>query len=285
MNPSKLAQGLYAVGTAAYAKYAAEGMVSLGAAGKLMHNAPTHLVYPPGFGDQDWRAEHGDTYETAMRVKRKAEHLLSLKAPKGQKARKVLSKELKYVDTDLDIGPTLTIGKVFDTCHAIPNGITDSERTGRTVVVHAINFRYTLTLPGSGTGGGSDIPLEGDIVRVLLFLDTQCNKAKADTTDIIADVSILSFNNLTNRNRFLVVYDKTHEINYTGLARGSSGKTKQAAISFHTCVYKKMATTISWANAFAGVSHMTSNNYSLLVISDKGVASFASKFRVRFTDF
>ena len=52
-----------------------------------------------------------------------------------------------------------------------------------------------------------------NLVRIIVYLDRQCNGAAAGVTDLLESASYLSFRNLANQSRFKFLYDKTIPIN------------------------------------------------------------------------
>lgn len=190
--------------------------------------------------------------------------------------------ELKFLDSSASVDPVPAIGHIFGSFNKIDDGITESERIGRKAVVKQIGWRYILTLPKAVDTAE---PADGDIVRVILFLDRQCNGAAATVTDILKTADFLSFNNLTNKDRFYILKDTTHDLIYPSIAKGSSGsQTTQATMAQHTCVYKDMDTIIEFSGASGTIGKICCNNYGALVIGQNGLASFSSNYRVRFTD-
>ncbi len=189
--------------------------------------------------------------------------------------------ETKFHDVDLDDAVVAGTGTIVPTVNIIAQGVTESERIGRKCTISQINWRYQCTLPvrdAQMTPGGFDV------VRVIMFLDRQANKATALVTDVLESVNWQSFNNLVNKNRFLILHDKEVELNYEGMASDGAGVVSQAAYALSGSFYKKVNIPIEFNAAAGAMTEITSNNIGVLLISSKGVAGFNSKIRLRFTD-
>ena len=91
--------------------------------------------------------------------------------------------ELKFHDLDVD-DATVAAGATIaqDSCNKIAQGVTEITRVGRKCTIRMINWRFNIFMNAAATTN------TGDVVRVILFLDKQCNGATAVTTDIVATV-------------------------------------------------------------------------------------------------
>ncbi len=199
--------------------------------------------------------------------------------------RKASEQEAKFLDVNVTDAVVGTAGAVqtSGTINVIPQGVTESERVGRKCCIKAINWRYEITLP---EGDAIVTPEQGDVVRQILFLDTQCNGATAAVTDILESAVFQSFNNLANKGRFRILMDRFHQINYKGLGSDNAGVISQAKVIHHYDFFKKCDIPIEYDNsASTGViSTIRTNNLGVLSISAHGVAGMDGKFRLRFTD-
>lgn len=190
------------------------------------------------------------------------------------------SMELKFHDVDLDDAVIAAGANVTASINLIAQGVTESTRVGRKCTIKAINWRYSVTLPSINAGTGT---AEGDTVRVILYLDKQANGATAANTDVLESADYQSFNNLANKGRFKIMHDKTYSLNYAAL--GSDGTTMDAAaVRCDDAFYKKMSIPIEFDSTTGAITEIRSNNFGVLLCSANGVAGFASKFRLRFSD-
>ncbi len=175
--------------------------------------------------------------------------------------------------------PTNPAG-AFASIVGIPSGTGESERIGRKCQVRSINWRYRLSL--SETIAGT--PPE-ETVRVILYLDKQTNGAAASVTDILELNDYQSFNNLSNKSRFRVLMDRTHNLNSTagGPVTASTGDWAGQRLNFS--FFKKCSIPLEFSSTTGNLTEMRSNNLNVLLLSDTGgLTTFTSRMRMRFSD-
>ncbi len=191
--------------------------------------------------------------------------------------------EMKFKDFQLDDAVIASGGTVTATIHTIAEGNGEQERVGRKVTIKKVGWRYKIELPESDAQA---TPAEGDTVRAIMFLDKQCNGATATVTDILETANWQSFNNLANKSRFRILMDRTHDLNYSGIASDGAGVVSQANVVENYSFYKTCNIPIEYDNsATTGViTSIRSNNIGVLMISKSGLASMISKIRTRYSD-
>ncbi len=186
------------------------------------------------------------------------------------------SAELKFHDLDIDdaVIAAATISQV--SCNIIAQGLTESTRVGRKVTVKRILWRYEV----KGFANTND---NGDVVRVILYLDKQTNKATAAVTDILESADYQSFNNLANRGRFRILHDKTFDMQHQAAA--GDGTTNIFMETHQSFFFVKDVSIPIEYNAGAGaITEQTSNNIGVLLLSKNANSAFFSKMRLRFSD-
>ncbi len=189
--------------------------------------------------------------------------------------------ELKFFDVDLDDTPILIAGAITDSINKIAQGVTEVTRVGRKCTVKSINWRFLTWLPEVDAAAD---PLAPDSVRIILYIDKQCNGATAAVTDLLESASWLSFRNLANTARFNVLMDKTVSVNFMGLASDGAGVVSQSQINRHGTFFKKCNIPLEFDATTGAITEIKSNNLGVLLISSNGTANFTSKIRVRFSD-
>ncbi len=190
--------------------------------------------------------------------------------------------ELKFHDLDIDDATVAAGGTIAeDSCNGIPQGVTESTRVGRKCVITNINWRYDVTIPEQDAAA---TPLEGDVVRVILYLDKQCNGATATTTGILESDDYQSFNNLANKSRFRILMDRTHTLNVQALASDGAGVVSSPAFILSDSFFKKCSIPIEFDSTAGAITEVRSNNIGVLLVGQTGTAGFASKMRLRFSD-
>lgn len=189
--------------------------------------------------------------------------------------------ELKFFDLDIndtDVAAGGTIAQV--SCNVIAQGTTESTRIGRKLIIHSIGWRFNISLPAIDQGvAGSDM------VRVILYLDKQCNGATATVTGILETSDFQSFNNLANKSRFITLMDKQYTVKHHGGAYDGTG-TDWAADEINATFFKKVQIPIEYDNSFATgvITTIRTNNIGVLLVGRAGIAGFSSKMRLRFSD-
>ncbi len=191
--------------------------------------------------------------------------------------------ELKFHDVDVDDGTVAAAMNVQLALLTIAEGNGESERVGRKINVKQINWRFEVLLPTTATAADTS-----DVIRVMMVLDKQCNGALPTNTDVVETDDYQSFNNLSNRQRFRVLMDRTYDVNCpAGSGRGSTDTLSygDSVVSdqWHS---QRLNIPIEYDNSFTTgvITTIRSNNLFIIVGGKSGVAGFRSKLRIRFTD-
>ncbi len=185
--------------------------------------------------------------------------------------------ELKFFDLDLDDATVANGGTITDSINKIAQGTTESTRIGRKCTIRSIGWRFEVTLPIDTTVGLADV------VRVIMYLDKQCNGATATVTDILESANFQSFNNLANKSRFRTLMDRTYAINVSAAA--GNGTSNDAADSvIEDSFFKKCNLALEFDATAGAITEIRSNNIGVLLIARTGAAGFSSKIRLRFSD-
>ncbi len=185
--------------------------------------------------------------------------------------------ELKFHDLDINDALVAANGTIAeDSVLTIPQGDGENERDGRKMCVKKIGWRFKMTLQAIDAG----TPQFAETVRVILYLDTQCNGAAATAALILQTDSFQSFNNLEQGKRFKIWMDRTYDLNPHAGGGTDTGQYGLADTFFKTCnlpiTYDSTATT-------GAIATLRDNNIGVLLLGDQGaVVAFESKMRVRF---
>ncbi len=194
------------------------------------------------------------------------------------------SGELKFHDIDIDDAIIAQNGTIQNTgtINIIPQGVTEIQRIGRKCTIKSLNWRYQITLFNQDAVAA---PLVGDTIRVILYLDKQCNGATAAVTGILESDNFQSFRNLANSSRFQVLMDKEHSINYAAAASDNAAVISQPGAVRHYSFYKTCTIPLEFDSTTGALTEIRSNNLGVLILSDQGaVCGFESKMRLRFSD-
>lgn len=189
--------------------------------------------------------------------------------------------ELKFYDYTLDDAVVAAAGTVTASINTIAQGVTEQQRVGRKCIIRKISWRWRSYLPEANDVND---PAQPDIIRIMLFLDKQCNGATAAVTDILETANYLSFNNLANSGRFVILLDKTVSLNYDGMGSTGAGIVAQAEHTVHGSYHKKVNIPLEFDAATGAITEIRSNNLGVLLLSVNGVCGFESRIRLRFSD-
>lgn len=188
--------------------------------------------------------------------------------------------EQKFFDTTFAEATVASAGAITNpSLNLIPQGVTESTRVGRKCVIKKIHFKGELKMPSSATS-----TLTADRLRVIVFIDKQANGAAATVASILETASIDSFRNLAESGRFLILHDKTSDLN-SGSGAGNTaagvlwGETKRTWRLNKTCNLP-----IEFSSTTGVITEIRSNNIGVLAISEAGLATLQYTCRVRFSD-
>lgn len=188
-------------------------------------------------------------------------------------------RELKFHDVTVQDNVVTATAAITDSLIKIAQDTTEKTRIGRKVQLKGMSMRYTLSLPAvdaAATEGGSDI------IRVMVYLDTQCNGSTATTANILESDIFESFNNLANKGRFRVLLDRYHTMNPTSMASDGTGLMSTQSFEIFDSFYKKFDYPIEYDSTAGAITEIKSNNIGLLLITQAGKIGFDGNFRFRF---
>ena len=189
--------------------------------------------------------------------------------------------ELKFFDTDIDDTIVATGGVVFPSINLIPQGVTESQRVGRMCTIQSIHWRYLCDQPRRDAQG---VPALNDAIRVIMFVDKQANGAAAPAAQILDDLVIHGFRNLSNQGRFVFLLDKVIDLHYLTLASDNAGVVSQGDTTDEFTFKYNGPIPIEFNSTAGVIAEVRSNNIGVLLVSRTGTAGFSSKVRVRFSD-
>lgn len=178
--------------------------------------------------------------------------------------------ELKFFDgVNLDNAVSST-GFIVQSINKVPQGTTESNRIGRKIWIRRIECNFTASLPKLQD---TDDIGDGDILRIIIFVDRQTNGAPATVPEILDESSFNSHYNMNNRERFTFLWDKLVVINR--MVSGTDGPNRQSTpkvnkhVSFNRNMYGK-GISVDFDASTGAVSEMRTNNIGMLYISLDG---------------
>lgn len=196
--------------------------------------------------------------------------------------------ESKFHDIDVNDAIITQGANILNggTVNIIPQGVTEVQRLGRKCTITSINWRYTLSLPETS---GVANPSPAEKLRLIFYVDKQCNGATALAADIletaIGATAVNSFRNLANSGRFLILMDKTVAINYAAMAGDSAtvDKVSQAGVLRHGTFYKSCSIPLEFNSTLGVLTETRSNNLGVMVVGQNGTGGLTSSLRLRFS--
>ncbi len=187
--------------------------------------------------------------------------------------------ELKFFDLDVDDTAIAATGTIASSSlNLIAQGTDENERIGRKVTIKSVFIRFEVRLPTQTQGANAS-----DVARIIVYQDKQANGAAATVLGILESANYQSFNNLTNRKRFRTLMDRTYDL--VAAAGGGDGTTEDyGQVIISDTLFKKVNIPIEFNATVGAITELNSNNIGILTISRTGLAAYASKVRIRFTD-
>lgn len=152
-------------------------------------------------------------------------------------------------------------------------GTAAQTRVGRKINMRSIMMRAYFNAAATTTSG---------FVRVMLVYDRQANGTAPTAADILAQGGtpfITSINNLDNRERFLVIHDKTRYL--------SAGSAVSDTNAIYYKKYKRLALETTYNSGSSGtVGDINTGAMYLVVFTSCGIANVNARIttRIRFSD-
>ncbi len=188
--------------------------------------------------------------------------------------------ELKFLDKDSDSTTISASGEVTTSLNIIAQGTTESERIGRNIFIRKIQLNILMDL--AAAADQADIP-NGDILRIMLFVDTQTNGANAAVLDLLETATFNSYRNLANSHRFVVLMDQCWPMNR--IVAGTDGASTVSTPLITKNLIKKFFSVnipIEFDSTAGAITEMRSNNVAMLYITRNALVNVQVHSRVRF---
>ena len=180
--------------------------------------------------------------------------------------------ELKVIDTDLSaITGFDTTGSVT-LLNGIAQGTDYNTRIGRKFTMKTLYCRMSLQ-PGATAANIA-------LARFIVVYDRQSNGAAPLITDVLTAINDSSLNNLTNRDRFVIITDKVYKVGLSTSMESGRQVWKK---------YLKCNLEVTNGGTGATIASIQTGSLYLLTMGDKAAGTTAPKvlngtYRIRFTD-
>jgi len=170
--------------------------------------------------------------------------------------------EGKVLDTALSSTVVASTGTVmYSSVVLIPEGSGDGERVGRAVRVQRGMFRGVIYRPEY-------------CMRLIFFVDKQCNGAAVSVTDVLETASVHSFMNMSNADRFDVLYDEYHY----GEGNAYTGYYEPVDVRL------ELNLPVQYTGALASIANLSSVNVGCIAVGYDSSCTLEGNFRVVYSD-
>lgn len=190
-----------------------------------------------------------------------------------------MASELKWHDISHSDTVISSTGRTFGTVVGLEQGKEASQRIGRSCVIRSIAVRYRLELIKYSKAA---VSLNNDCVRIIIFLDRQCNGTQIATTDLLAGTGIRSHLNVAEEDRFIILCDKLHNLKWDGIASETDDTVSSPAVLEEYSYFKEVVVPVEYSGASDDVSDITSNNIGMFIISEGNRSGWLSTTRIRY---
>jgi len=186
--------------------------------------------------------------------------------------------EAKFFTPTQDVSTITSAGIIaYISLNRIPQGVTESTRVGRKCVITKIHLRGRIEKEADANASAAQ-------ARVILYMDKQANGATAAVGDILTSASELSYNNLSNSQRFIILKDWFVTLTANGWdSTSSQWGEKWAPLKFN----KKCNIPIEFSSTTGAITEIRSNNIGVLAICSAnatGDMTLTLSSRIRFSD-
>ena len=215
--------------------------------------------------------------------------------------RVVSNQENKFFDlawTQALNGTGVYVGdtKHFASINIVRAGVQSDRRIGRKFTIRSINVRIVLT--------ASPIPFASKFpttyYRCIIYQDRQCNglgigteataathllqPTPTDDGSVANDVSVRSFYNLANTQRFKILYDRIGSINRS-VQTGANYYSGSKVLTYSRTCNIPIEMTVPASGGTATLANITSNNIGILLFADEDNAIESNiSTRIRYVD-
>lgn len=199
--------------------------------------------------------------------------------------------ELKWLDTTIGLITAQNTGnRTSNSLVEVSQGTGESQRIGRKITVKSIHLKGYVLLPGGKENTVlNDFGWEGayDRIRVIVYLDKQTNGTSATIGSVIEGSTLVGFRNLSNTQRYNILYDRTTSLSASNAAHEVGSLSNETAwgpqcksLSWN----KQCNIPIEYSDVNGTLSELRSNNIGVMVISNGGYAQVHYKCRIRYSD-
>lgn len=194
--------------------------------------------------------------------------------------------EKKWLDTGI-LGNFTVAGAVIPSFNLVPQGVTPVTRIGQQIMIKSIHLHTIVSMQGVDDANAATAE-EGMQCRMIIYIDKQANGATIAVGDLLASAETVGFNQLSNRDRFVVLKDKfvafsPQAITWTGVPDTFIKGDVIRTWNYH----KKLNLPVEFSGSTGAITEVRSMNIGMLLIATSETVAVGSLYgtaRIRFTD-
>jgi len=196
--------------------------------------------------------------------------------------------EKKFFDTAVNSTFT-TAGTVIPSFNLLTEGTGVNELVGRKIFVTSVQFDGLASVPAGSSGSLSSVSNTTGM-RLIFYIDKQCNGAAATAAQLLATPStIFSYLNLENSKRFRIVKDFRFSWPIRAITWNDTPATYSCcALNRRLKFYKEVSFPIEFAdNAGGNITDIRSCNIGALLLTTTvtpGTPALLGSVRIRYRD-
>ena len=192
----------------------------------------------------------------------------------SQKTKGVFSVETKYLDSEkvLTILKTTVANSEFDpaikdTFNAMTQGVGDSQRNGKQIVVKRLQINILLSLTGVSAQG------QPSSARIVIYQDKMTAGTQKDAEDVLheptfVDSATLTFPVMGKDAEFRILYDQDHTMNLgAAVGDGTTNKTPGVIKVIHIDLPMNMQ--VNYSTPLGCVDDIVDNSLHMIAIQTR----------------
>ncbi len=189
--------------------------------------------------------------------------------------------ENKFKDSAKDDAVIAANGAITTSLNLVAQNVTEQGRIGRKITITKIQCSFSIFL--AAEADVADLGT-GDVVRIMLFVDKQCNGADTTVGTILENTEFDSYRNLASVTRFRILFDKTYAINRrVAMTDGTNTGASPLCVLNLVRINRNVNIPIEFDSTTGAITEVRTNNVGLLYISKHGVAGIDTKCRIRYS--
>ena len=168
----------------------------------------------------------------------------------------------------------------------IVQGTTESQRIGRKVVITDLHWYIRLQRPNAAPTTTNRSDETASTCRIVLYIDKQCNGAAATGSQLFQIDDFLSFRNIENTGRFVILHDRKYSVpQQLYMTHDGTNDIQALGDTFQWReIHWKGFLPIEFNSTTGAISEIRSNNICAMVVAEDngGSTQMVSRLRIRY---